>query len=297
MQYDFVQVDAFSCRPLYGNPAAVVLAADDIPGATMQKIAQEMNLSETVFLLRPSKAEEADYRVRIFTPLSELPFAGHPTVAAAHTVLSHYPNQAGAKLLRQECGIGIVPVAVEPQAVGGPLLRMTQGEPEYRDTDLGAEAVAALLGCSASDLISTPVQVVSTGAPWLIAQLSHVAALSTLQPDLAAIAKQCRALGAVGVTVFCPCEQAEGADIRVRTFAPGDGIAEDPVCGSGNGSVAAYIARHVNAETDRGHYIAEQGIEIGRDGIVHAAWEKEGPALRIMIAGQAVTFASGRLTI
>src|SRR5437868_497196 len=124
MPFDFVQVDAFTTRPLYGNPAAVVFDADDLPAETMQKIAREMNLSETVFVLKPTSAA-ADYRVRIFTPMSELPFAGHPTVAAAHSVLARYPDKADATLLLQECGIGIVPVAVTPTP-RGKLLTMTQ---------------------------------------------------------------------------------------------------------------------------------------------------------------------------
>ena len=118
MLKDFVQVDAFSSRPLFGNPAAVVFDADDIPTETMQKIAREMNLSETVFILHPT-APEVDYRARIFTPLSELFFAGHPTIAAAHAVLTRYPDNASATLLRQECGIGIVPVEVLAQPRGG----------------------------------------------------------------------------------------------------------------------------------------------------------------------------------
>ena len=108
---DFAQVDAFSARPLFGNPAAVVFDADDLAAEVMQKIAQEMNLSETVFILRPTHPD-ADYRARIFTPRSELPFAGHPTIAAAHSVLARFPEKAGAKLLTQECGIGLVPVEV-----------------------------------------------------------------------------------------------------------------------------------------------------------------------------------------
>ncbi len=295
MPYEFLQVDAFAARPLCGNPAAVVLGADDIPAGTMQRIARETNLSETVFLLQPGDPKVADYRVRIFTPRNELPFAGHPTVAAAHAVLSRYPDKAGASLLRQECGIGIVPVTVEPQPEGAPLLRMTQGAPSYRDSDLAPATVAALLGCGIEDLADSPVQVVSTGAPWLIVQLSRFPAMSALRPDQAAIEAGCRRLGAVGITVFAHCPSGQTATIRVRTFAPGDGIAEDPVCGSGNGSVAAYIARHLRPQQAAGHYIAEQGVEIGRDGLVHAAWERKGGELRIRIAGQAVTFASGTL--
>lgn len=282
---DFVQVDAFASRPLYGNPAAVVFDADDIPAETMQKIAREMNLSETVFILRPTVAE-ADYRARIFTPQSELPFAGHPTIAAAHAVLERFTHKADANLLRQECGIGLVPVEVL-SVDGERLLRMTQASPDHRATDLTRETVAQMLGCTENDLADTPFEVVSTGVPWLVVQITFDA-ISKLQPDHGLITRECRALRAAGITVFA--ERPDGPRLRLRTFAPGEGVAEDPVCGSGNGSVAAYVARHIDA-TAAGSYVAEQGIEIGRDGLIHASWGPEG----IRIGGAAAVSARGQL--
>jgi PhzF family phenazine biosynthesis protein len=293
MTFDFFQVDAFTSRPLFGNPAAVVFDADEIPVETMQKIAREMNLSETVFILKPTKPE-ADYRVRIFTPMSELPFAGHPTVAAAHCVLARYPAKANAALLRQECGIGIVPVEVIASESGS-LLRMTQGAPNYRDSGLARATVAKMLGCVESDLADSPFEVVSTGVPWLIVELSRFPAISSLIPDQSLIERECRALSTTGVTVFAERGDDSPARIRVRSFAPGEGIAEDPVCGAGNGSVAAYLARHKHLGEATGSYIAEQGIEIGRDGEIHASWEREGESLRVRIGGKAAVFASGQL--
>jgi len=293
MPFDFVQVDAFTRRPLYGNPAAVVFDADELPTETMQKIAREMNLSETVFILKPT-TPEADYRARIFTPMSELPFAGHPTVAAAHSVLARYPDKAGATLLRQECGIGIVPVEVIPSESGN-LLRMTQGAPSYRDSGLSRDTVAKMLGCAESDLADSPFEVVSTGVPWLIVELSRFETISALNPDQGLTARECKALKACGVTVFVERGDGGPVRIRVRTFAPGEGVAEDPVCGSGNGSVAAHIARHKHADETGGSYIAEQGIEIGRDGEIHASWEREGETLRVRIGGEAAVSASGQL--
>lgn len=293
MPIDFVQVDAFSRTPLYGNPAAVVFGAEEVPGETMQKIAREMNLSETVFILAPT-TPDADYRVRIFTPMNELPFAGHPTIAAAHCVLTRYPDKVHAGRLRQECGIGIVPVEVIATETGT-LLRMTQGTPSYREASLSHATVAKMLGCSESDLAETPWEVVSTGVPWLIVELSRFEAMARLDPDQGLIAKECKAIRAVGVTAFVERAPTDPIRIRVRTFAPAEGVTEDPVCGSGNGSVAAYIARHKHAGEAKGNYVAEQGIEIGRDGLVHASWERENECLRVKIAGQAAVSASGQL--
>ena len=293
MSYDFVQVDAFTNRPLYGNPAAVVFEADELTTETMQKIAREMNLSETVFILRPT-SPDADYRARIFTPMSEMPFAGHPTVAAAHSVRARYPDKANATLLRQECGIGIVPVEVIPLQSSS-LLRMTQGAPSYRDSGLTRETVADMLGCAESDLADSPFEVVSTGVPWLIVELSRLESISALTPDQGLIAHECKALRACGVTVFVERGDGGPVRIRVRTFAPGEGVAEDPVCGSGNGSVAAYIARHKHTDEAAGRYLAEQGIEIGRDGEIHASWERDGDSFRIHVGGEAAVSASGKL--
>ena len=295
MPIPFVQVDVFTTEPLYGNPAAVVFEADHLPTETMQRIAREMNLSETVFIVAPT-TPDADYRARIFTPMSELPFAGHPTIAAAHAVLDRFADKASATLLRQECGVGIIPVEVLKDGANR-VLRMTQAPPTYRHSELSPASVAQMLGCAESDLASTPFEVVSTGVPWLIVQLARREAISELTPDLAVMQRECTRLRAAGITTFVERGLEGPARIRVRTFAPGEGVAEDPVCGSGNGSVAAYIARHAHSDDASGSYVSEQGIEIGRDGLVRASWERVDDHLRVRIGGSAVTVAHGELLL
>jgi len=295
MSHDFVQVDVFTNRPLYGNPAAVIFEADDLPAQTMQKIAREMNLSETVFILNPT-ISEADYRIRIFTPKNELPFAGHPTIAAAHAVRLRYPDKAALPLLRQECGIGIVPVEVI-SCNSRTLLRMTQDTPTCSEAPLSRATMAQMLGCADSDLADSAFEVVSTGIPWLIAELSSLEAVSTLAPDLRLIEQACSALNATGLTVFTERTDETAARIRVRTFAPGEGVAEDPACGSCNGCVAAYIARHKHGGESAGSYVAEQGIEIDRDSLIYASWERIGKTLSVRIGGEAVVSASGKLHV
>lgn len=229
MPYDFVQIDAFTDRPLYGNPAAVVFDADDIPTEKMQKIAQEMNLSETVFILKPFHPD-ADYGVRIFTPKSELPFAGHPTVAAAYSVLMRFPEKSSTNMLLQECGIGLVPVEVV-RSDSNTIFRMTQGTPNYRSVNLSRDTMAKMLGCTENDLGEHPFEVVSTGVPWLIVELSHFAAISNLNPNLGLITQQCKALNACGITVFAERPEGAGPRIRVRTFAPGKTLCILHECG------------------------------------------------------------------
>ena len=285
---EFWQVDAFTAAPFSGNPAAVVFDAAGLATETMQAITREMNLSETVFVL-PPEAEPADYRVRIFTPRSELPFAGHPTLATAHAMVERGLQPKDRRTIRQQCGIGLVPVEIRDEAEGRNFV-MTQGAPSHRPVPVDAALVARMLGCAAADVMAEhPVDVVSTGVAWMIAPLRRLAAIAALKPDLSLIETVCREHKAVGVTCFAPEAAAADCAIRVRTFAPGDGIIEDPVCGSGNGSVAAYIARHLRPGENRFAYRAEQGIEIQRPGTVIAEVEDG----RIRIGGQAVTAIQG----
>jgi PhzF family phenazine biosynthesis protein len=282
MRREFWQVDAFTTVPYTGNPAAVVFDAQGLSGAAMQRIALEMNLSETVFVL-PPEDPAADYKVRIFTPRNELPFAGHPTLATAHAMTERglKPKQAG--LIRQECGIGLIPVEIRDEG-----FVMTQGKPEYRSVPVDAALAADMLGCPAGAVAKHPIEVVSTGVPWTIVPLDTLSTVERLEPDLKLIETVCRDNKSPGITCFAP---AKDAAYRLRTFAPGDGIVEDPVCGSGNGSVAAYIARHLKTGEASFAYRSEQGIEMGRPGQVIA--EVEGSAVRI--GGRAVTVLEGFL--
>jgi PhzF family phenazine biosynthesis protein len=154
-----------------------------------------------------------------------------------------------------------------------------------------------MLGCTVADIAITPFEIVSTGVPWLIVELSQFRAISALKPNFAFIDQECKNLQAAGLTVFAERRAGEGARIRVRTFAPGEGVLEDPVCGSGNGSVTAYLARHKHPDDEYGNYLAEQGVEMGRSGHVHASWTRHSGTLQIRIGGGAAMFASGQLYI
>ncbi|MGE4335886.1 MAG: PhzF family phenazine biosynthesis protein, partial [Pigmentiphaga sp.] len=226
--------------------------------------------------------------------MRELPFAGHPTLAAASAVIANQPAYANASRLRQSCGIGIVPVDVVAEDKGR-WYWMTQAEPEFRDAPIEPGALASLIGCQVADLADTPPTLVSTGVPWWIVELRSVAALSALRVDLPRLEALSRELGAAGLTVFAEHPVGGPYRLRLRTFAPGDGIAEDPVCGSGNGCVAAFIARFKHADQTSGAYRAEQGVEIGRGGEARAAWTRTDGRLQIRIGGQTVTVATGTL--
>lgn len=287
---EYVVVDAFSQQPLHGNPAAVVFGGARLSAEVMQRIAQEMNLSETVFVL-PADRREADYAVRIFTPASELPFAGHPTLAAAHAVLSRRSDSPATLL--QSCALGLIPLRITAEGAERGFIEMTQGRPTFNDPGLAPAQLAKALGCEAAALTQASPAVVSTGAPWLLAELTGPKALAGLAPNAAQLAPLCKGLGALGVTLFCALPDENGAAMRLRTFAPGEGIGEDPVCGSGHGAVCAYLARRSGAAS--GHYLAEQGVELGRRGVVSARWTHDADGLAIHIGGFATIVAEGRL--
>lgn len=272
----FRQVDVFTNRPMLGNPVAVVLDGGGLDDAAMQAFAAWTNLSETTFVLPPS-APGADYRVRIFTPKSELPFAGHPTLGTAHAVIEAGLAMPKDGRLVQECAVGLVELTV---GAGGALsFRL----PRYA----GAEAVdaAATAWIGAGVALNGVPRLMDVGPVWLIVELAEVAALEALAPDLPALAEYQRATGATGATLY-----AVGADGRVvvRSFAPADGIAEDPVCGSGNGAVAAYRLG-AGQIGDGDAYVASQGRQVGRDGRISLRID----GTEIHVGGDCVTVIEG----
>jgi PhzF family phenazine biosynthesis protein len=280
-------VDAFTSTPLEGNPAAVV-DGEGLDGDTMQRIALNQKLSETVFLLRPASAENSA-RLRIFTPAAELPFAGHPVVAAAHVLVSESlarPDENAS--LRLETGAGVIPVAVTPGPP--PLYTMTQATPRFRAASVDAGSIAAAVGLTATDI--TRLEYVWTGIEWLIAQVASLEAMLRVRPDMTALTPHALAL-------FCVGAQAADADVHVRAFAPGSGVPEDPVTGSANGCIGALVARDSILPWRDGAvtYVSEQGIEMGQPGRAHVHATQPDGAISVQVGGSAVTVLRGDLLL
>ncbi|WP_417520169.1 PhzF family phenazine biosynthesis protein [Minwuia sp.] len=266
------QVDAFASAAYKGNPCAVVFDAADLSTDRMQTIAAEMNLSETVFLLPPT-TNDADYRVRIFTPRSELPFAGHPTISAAfcvHRSLIDAGYGREINLLRQQCEAGIIPVAIT-QDGGRTIYTMTQNPARFIDLDIDRETVRAALGCADAALLDPHLEASDTGIPWMFARMAGPEALAALDPDMTAIAQISKQTGITGLAVYSIGATNDGVDVKLRGFAPAEGVPEDAVTGSANGCLAAVLARNGALGPVPLDYTAEQGVEMGRDGRIHAA--------------------------
>ena len=284
-------VDVFTARPLLGNPVAVVLDADGLSTEEMQAIAGWTNLSETTFVLSPTTTK-ADYRLRIFTPRSELPFAGHPTLGSAHALL-----EAGRSMSRQdgrliqECGIGLVDLTVEEHGGGR---QLSFDLPSAKIVQLQAGEIAELERILQRKLNAqiTPA-IVDVGAIWVIAQLPDAASVLDLRPDLARLADFEQRLRVTGLTVFGAYAQGDAA-IEVRTFAPSCGVTEDPVCGSGNGSVAAFHWQFGLLPPGGGRYVAAQGRCVGRDGRIQINVDAAG---KVRVGGSCVTCVEGSLML
>lgn len=279
----FKQVDVFTRVPFRGNPVAVILEGDGLATADMQRIAAWTNLSETTFVLQPSSSD-ADYRLRIFTPRSELPFAGHPTIGSAHAVLEAGIVKPKSGKLRQECGVGILELQLDGET-------LWLESPPATDTPLAKFDLEDLEKSLKSKVQGTPC-IINVGPRWLVAKLSDANAVAALDPDMQILSSMSNRLSIGGVTVYGDSGDGESA-IHVRSFAPAHGIAEDPVCGSGNISVAAYLMKTGQAARLGSRYTARQGMQLGRDGRVSVRIEGG----KIFLGGSAVTCIEGSLRL
>ncbi len=271
----FRQVDVFSAAALKGNPLAVVVGADDLTDARMAAFATWTNLSETTFLLRPTHAD-ADYRVRIFTPDEELPFAGHPTLGSCHVWLEAGGTPRGHEVV-QECGVGLVRIRRDAGrlAFAAPPLR--------RSGPLDAELVVRIatgLGLARDEITGSSWLV--NGPPWVGVMLRSRAAVLALRPDAALL--DGLALGVVAP--FAPDLDGTEAQFEIRAFILRSGVREDPATGSLNAGVAQWL---IGAGLAPESYVASQGNAMGREGRIHI--QKIGSD--IWVGGACVTCIEG----
>ena len=280
---NFLELDVFSAAPGCGNPLGVVLDAVDLDAGVMQRIASWLNLSETTFVL-PATQAGADYRLRIFTPRQELPFAGHPSVGTAHAVLEHGLVTPRAGKLCQECAAGLLPLRVEGQGKDRRLhVRAPSGMAR------SADPTAAVASLNTTRFGPLRPALIDNGPKWWCVELADETAVRTLAPDLVAVARASVDTGATGVAVFARCTGQPYA-LVVRAFVPADGIAEDPVTGSANAAIAAWM--HENDAAPARSFMASQGREVGRDGFVEITIDDQGEA---WIGGQTQTLVKGVL--
>ena len=321
-RYRFRQVDVFTDRPFAGNPLAVFPAADGLSDDEMQAIAREMNLSETTFVLpvtAAGAAADATYRMRIFTPAVELPFAGHPSVGTAWVLADErtFPLTAPVTEVRQEIGIGVLPLAIAVADERPGVVTMIQGAPELRailpagELDVIAEALGvptAALGWTDADGTvhdggRVPPRVVTTGLPYLVVPFRDRAVLAGVTSDRnAPTAVVARRHGCDSVALVAPGNSGAiaDADVHVRVLVdPRAGIQEDPATGSAAGPIAVYLGVLGGAQGEVRHLVMEQGVEIGRPSRleVQASFYSDGQPRSVRLTGRTVPVLSGSLEL
>jgi PhzF family phenazine biosynthesis protein len=273
----FAQVDVFSPTPYLGNPVAVVLDGAGLDDEAMQRVARWTNLSETTFVMPPTE-DGADYRLRIWTPGGELPFAGHPTLGSAHAWLEQGGRPQRDGVVVQQCAAGLIEVrrgqvlsfAAPPTRRGGPL------EEEYL-----AEVVAAFR-IRPDQVLSH--QWVDNGPGWAVVRLATAQEVLDLEPDLSRIPTAM--VGAIGAYPVGSKHAFE-----MRTFAPGVGVAEDPVCGSMNASVGQWLTASGGAGRS---FTVSQGTRLGRAGEITITADADGT---VWVGGATTTCLSGTATV
>jgi trans-2,3-dihydro-3-hydroxyanthranilate isomerase len=291
MSTPFYIVDVFAKRRYAGNQLAV-LRSGAFSDAEMQEIALETKFSETTFILF-DQPREGGYDVRIFTPVYEMPFAGHPTLGTAYIIQQHLIGKPVERIVLN-LKVGQIPVDFTYEN-GEPVeLWMTQKQPQFGDS-IAPEHLAAALGIEAGDVDARfPVQIVSTGSPFLIAPLVSRAAVKKARVQFDKLAAIQRQLDVHGVLIFCNEPYEAGNTLNARGLSAGalEGT-EDPATGSANGCLAGYLVKHRYLGGDSIDIRVEQGYEMGRPSILMLRAAAEGDGIRVQVGGSVIPVARG----
>lgn len=298
-KYRLYQIDSFTKEKFTGNPAGVITNADGLTEKDMQKIARELNNSETAFIF---SSDTTDYHVyiRYFTPIKEVPICGHATIAA------HYAraveNNLDTTRIKQKSGVGILPVDIIKRNDNYKIV-MTQGKIEFGTYIEGENrrTLLSALGINENDLLeSCPIQIVSTGHSKVMIGIKSNTKLNQLKPNYNSLSKLSEIIECNGYYVFTQDSKEENILVKGRMFAPAIGINEDPVTGNANGPLGAYLVHHKLVKYNKSffRFNAKQGEAIDRAGIieVEVGIENEEP-VEVKISGEAVTVFQSELII
>jgi trans-2,3-dihydro-3-hydroxyanthranilate isomerase len=294
-KFHFIQVDAFTDRPLSGNPCAVLFDTDDLDSETMLAIAKEMNLSETAFI-RASKI--ADFGARYFTPAEEIPLAGHPTIATVFALIEsgRLSIQGTPQEITLELMDGPIKVEIIPENDSGVLILMSQRKPQFLNT-YDPEEIMPAFGLSIDDVLpSAPIQTVSTGTPQLMIPIASLESLKRVLVDAPAFTKLRASGDFFSPHLFVLQGITDSGDTFARHFGVPPDTPEDPFTGSATGGMAAYLWRY--GLLARPTFVAEQGHWMGRPGV--ASVEIIGPPEKIesvKVGGRAVAVLAGEFFI
>ena len=310
MSFSFLQYDVFTLEPLTGNQLAVFLDARGLTADRMQALAREMNFPESTFIL-PPEAAGTDVRMRIFTPATEMPMAGHPTIGSTFALAHSGVIQPGVPRFVFGLGVGPIPVDLEWEGERLRFAWMTQLNPTFGPVLLGPaplgppldarEAVAAALGLGAPDLVAElPVQQVSCGVPFLIVPIRTRKAVDQATSDGSAFRRLAASTG-IDLPIFLFAMSPPGSPDTVysRMFAPEFGITEDPATGGASGPLGCYLVRHRLVSGDAALRITSlQGVAMGRPSRIHVSIaSRSGEIVEVRVGGHAVLVGRGELLV
>jgi len=286
----FYIVDVFAEEKFAGNQLAVFSSCAKLTSEQMQSIAREMHFSETTFIMSEEKYN-GGYEVRIFTPVAEVPFAGHPILGTAHIIRTEIATDAPGEVLIN-LKVGQIPVTF-----GGDISWMKQVPPEFGNK-IDAASVAEVLGLRRSEIDERfPVEEVSTGLPHIIVPLKKIDSLKRVRVSLDKYYGFIKNTWAKPILIFCP-ESHEGLNnISVRMFADCYGVPEDPATGSGNGCLAAYLVKNRYWGKNKINVRSEQGYEINRPSLLYLKAEEIGGQINVFVGGKSITIARGEMFI
>jgi trans-2,3-dihydro-3-hydroxyanthranilate isomerase len=292
-QLTFYIVDVFAEEKYAGNQLAVFRGGEALATEVMQRIAKEMNYSETTFIMSETPRVRSDgFDVRIFSPDEELPFAGHPTLGTAHILRSEIISEPVEQVILN-LQIGPIPVSFDKAGSRAGLYWMKQIEPTWGQT-LNPEVIAPVLSLSPSDLDPRfPVEEGSTGLPFILVPLQNLEALKRAKIVREKYFELIQTTWPKGILIFCPEARSAQNQMSVRVFVEYYGIPEDPATGSGNGCLAGYLLRHHYGGRPNVDMRVEQGYEIGRPSLICLRAEEKEGHLHVWVGGQALTIAKG----
>jgi trans-2,3-dihydro-3-hydroxyanthranilate isomerase len=283
----FYIVDVFAENKYEGNQLAVFIPEGKMEPTEMQKIAREMNFSETTFI-NSGIQDNGGYDVKIFSPDSELPFAGHPTLGTAY-VIKNLLDRSDSNKIKLNLPVGQIPVVFENQYAW-----MTQNQPEF-GAKVEIDRIPAILQINREDInTELPIQVVSTGLPSVIVHLNSLDAISRCKINHRAYAELLKDMGDVNLLVFTTETASPENDLNVRLFMPIPGYLEDPATGSANGNLAGYLLEHNFFNSNEISYRVEQGAFIDRPSLLKIKAKKTDDHYLIQVGGQVITVSEGK---
>jgi trans-2,3-dihydro-3-hydroxyanthranilate isomerase len=299
----FLILDVFATEKYTGNQLAVCLDAGDLTDVQMQQIAREINFSETTFVT-DSQPVNGGYNTRIFTPTTELPFAGHPTLGTAFAIQQQIAKERIDSRSETQCErvnlnyqVGQIPVDLNYVDDRLDILWMHQQQPKFFDP-LAIDKIAAVIGVDATDIDTRyPIEPVSTGLPFIIVPLKTLAAVSRAKLDLSLYHQAVANLPAQAILVFCPETVDASCQLHVRVFTECFGVPEDPATGSANGCLAAYLAKHKYFGNSKIDIAVEQGVEMGRSSLLYLRAEYTPASCQVSIGGRVIHIASGEFIL